>query len=277
MRTLEAVEKNIKDIKVQGAKEIAIYALRFLKDFCKKNGFNLKFEVAAMILERARPTAVVLHNCLEILKKRRKLSTINKLIRKLETFNEKISVVGQKIIRKNTKIMTHCHSGEALSVIKKAWKSGNKISVIATETDPLEQGVKTAKELSGEGIPVTLITDNAVGYFMKNVDMVIVGADAIRREGVVNKIGTSLLAFAAKTNKKPFYVVADTLKFDKRKEFRIEERPVKEFYRELLRPGNLKGIKLRNPAFDITRWKFIMKVITEKGIFTPKKVLRMFK
>jgi ribose 1,5-bisphosphate isomerase len=162
-------------------------------------------------------------------------------------------------------------------VIKKAWKDGKKISVIATETDPLEQGVKTAKELAKVKIPVTLITDNAVGYFMPTVDCVLVGSDAIRKEGVVNKVGTSLLALAAKENKKPFYVAANTLKFDKRKKLTIEERSPKEVYRELIRPGNLKNVKIRNPAFDVTPWKFITAVITEKRILEPKQVLRLLR
>jgi ribose 1,5-bisphosphate isomerase len=274
---LEHVIEDIKSVKVQGAKEIAIYALKFLRKFAEKNGFGLKFEIAAWKLEEARPTAAVLHNCLEIVKKRKRLRTIDGLIKRLRNVTKKIAKNGNKLIKNNFKIMTHCHSGEALAVIKYAWKKGKKISVIATETDPLEQGVKTAKELAKLKIPVTLITDNAVGYFMKDVDCVLVGADALRKEGVVNKIGTSLLAFAAKANKKPFYVAANTLKLDRRRKFVIEERPAKEVYDELIKPGKLEGIKIRNPAFDLTRWKFVSYVITEKGIKKPEEILRMLK
>jgi len=277
MSSLEKAVNDIKSVKIQGAKEIAVYALEFLRDFCKKNGFGLKFEVAAWKLEEARPTAVVLHNCLEILKKRRRLKTIDKLIKELNESTKKIAKNGNNLIKNKYKIMTHCHSGEALAVIKQAWKDGKKISVIATETDPLEQGVKTAKELAKEKIPVTLITDSAVGYFMKDVDMVVVGSDSIRKNGVANKIGTFLLALCARNNNKPFYVVANTMKFDKRKKFVIEERPTKEVYKELLHPGKLKGIKLRNPAFDVTPMKFVTAIITEKGILRPEKVLRLLK
>jgi ribose 1,5-bisphosphate isomerase len=237
----------------------------------------LKFEVAAWKLEEARPTAVVLHNCLEILKKKRKLRTIDRLLKQLNDVTKKIAKNGSKLIKNNYKIMTHCHSGEALTVIKQAWREGKKISVIATETDPLEQGVKTAKELAKEKIPVTLITDSAVGYFMKDIDCVIIGADSIRKNGVINKIGTYLLAASARNNNKPFYVIANSLKFDKRKKFVIEERPAKEVYKELLHPGKLKGIKIRNPAFDITPMKFITAITTEKGILKPEKVLRLLK
>jgi ribose 1,5-bisphosphate isomerase len=277
MDSLEKAVENIQTIKVQGAKEIATYSLKFLRKFCKKNGFKLRFEVAAKVLEEARPTAVVLHNCLDILKKNRRISTIDKLIRTLEKSTEKISKKGSRLIKSNYKIMTHCHSGEALSVIKKAWRDGKKISVIATETDPLEQGVKTAKELVKIKIPVTMITDNAVGFFMKDVDCVLVGSDAIRKEGVINKVGTSLLALAAKQNKRPFYVAADTLKFDKRKKLIIEERSPKEVYKRLVHPGNLRHVKIRNPAFDVTPWKFVTAIITEKGVLKPEQVLRLLK
>lgn len=272
MDSLEKVVENIKSVKIQGAKEIAIYALNFLRSFCKRNGFKLKFEVAAMILERSRPTAVVLHNCIEILMKKRSLKTIDELARKLETSTGKVAKNGRRLIKNDFTIMTHCHSGEAMGVIKRAWKDGKRISVIATLTKPLEQGIRTAKELSKEKIPVTLITDNAVGHFMKDVDIVLVGADALRKKGgLVNKIGTSMLALAAKRYRKPFYVAASTLKLDRRKKFSIEERPTKEVYDEI------KGVKIKNPAFDVTAWDLIDSVITEMGIFKPKNIVGMIK
>lgn len=275
MATVERTVNDIKSVKIQGAKEIAVYGLKFLRSFCKKNGFGLKFEVAAKILEESRPTAVVLHNCLEILKKERKLRTIDRLLKQLDTSTKKIAKKGSKLIKNNYKIMTHCHSGEALAVIKQAWKEGKKISVIATETDPLEQGVKTAKELAKLKIPVTLITDSAVGHFMKEVDCVLVGTDAIRvvkPRGVVNKTGTLNLALAAKKFKKPFFVAGNSLKVDKRKKFVIEERPAKEVYRELVHPGKLKGVRIRNPAFDIVSFNLVSKIITEKGSFRTKTI-----
>ncbi len=271
MESLEKVVENIKSVKIQGAKEIAIYALKFLRDFCKKNGFKLKFEVAAMILEQARPTAVVLHNCIEVLKKKRSLKTIDMLLKRLDDATEKIAKTGSKLIKNNYIIMTHCHSGEAMSVIKRAWKSGKKISVIATQTEPLEQGIRTVKELAAAKIPVTLIADNAVNYFMKDVDMVLVGADALRKEGVVNKIGTSMLALSAKHHKKPFYVATNMLKLDRRKKFIIEERPANEIYR------SINDVKIRNPAFDTTSWKLVMYVMTEKGAKRPEVILKMIK
>ncbi len=277
---LQSVVDDIKSVKVQGAKQIAVHSLKFLKKFCKRHGFGLKFEVAAKILEDARPTAVVLHNCIDEIKKNRSINSIDKLLNQMESSTKKIAKNGSKLIKKGSVIMTHCHSGEALSVIKQARKDGKKVSVIATETDPLEQGVKTAKELARARIPVTLITDNAVGHFMKDADCVVVGTDAIRIVkplGIVNKTGTINVALAAREFNKPLYVVGSTLKIDKRKKFYIEERPAEEIRKEISTRGKLKGVKIRNPAFDLVDFKLIKSIITEKGVYTPAKIRRLYK
>jgi ribose 1,5-bisphosphate isomerase len=121
-------------------------------------------------------------------------------------------------------------------------------------------------------MPVYLIIDSAVEYFIKDVDLVIVGCDAMRKEGIVNKIGTYPLAVVAKEHKKPFYVAGNTLKLDNRKKLVIEERSPHEIYVE-----HMKTLQVKNPAFDVTPWKFVKRVITEKGIMTPANVLRMLK
>ena len=209
--------KKIKSLEIQGAKEIAVESLKFLRKYSKEKGFGKDFDRTARLIEKARPTAVVLHNCLEILEKDKNLETINKLLRKLGQMNKEIAKRGSRIIKDNHTIMTHCHSGEALAVIKQAWKEGKRITIYATETEPKNQGIKTARELAELKIPVILITDSAVGYFMKDIDIVIVGSDSIRKDGIINKIGTYTIAVVAKEHKKPFYVVGNTLKLDKRK------------------------------------------------------------
>ncbi len=271
MNPLQRTITNIQKIKIQGANEIAIYSLCFLKQYVKQHGFGKDFEIVLKKLEKVRPTAVVLHNCLEILKKERKTSTIDKMIQTINTAREKESKYSDKIIRSQSVIMTYCHSGEAMSFIKNSWKKHKKISVIACLTEPQQQGIRTARDLSLEGIPVTLIDDNAMGYFIKGVDMVIVGADALRLEGLVNKIGTRLLATAASSARKPFYVVANSLKLDRRENFKIEERPVGEIFRKIAH-RKIRGVKIRNPAFDITPWEFVTAVITEQGMILPKNI-----
>ncbi len=267
--TLSAFIKNIKSMRYQGANEIAIASLKYLKKTKLKN-----FSKASSQMKKARPTAVVLHNCLEILKKDKSIKTINTLLARLKRSRAQIGEKGAKIIKKKAKIMTHCHSGDALAVIKHADKVGKKITVYATETEPKHQGIITAKELHKLGIDVVLIEDPANAYFMKDMDYVIVGSDALRKEGVINKIGTYDMAITARKHGVPFYVAANTLKLDKRRKFVIEERPAKEIYKNL---KELKGIEVKNPAFDITPWDLVTRVITEKGVMTPGNIKRLIK
>ena len=265
--------REIKNFKVQGANQIALYGLEFIKQYVTKNGFDSNFSQIINILENARPTAVVLHNCIELIRKNKTLTNIEQLISSLKASHKKN--IDLKLILKNKSvIMTYCHSGEAMSLIKEFAKL-KKIFVYACITEPLEQGLRTVKDLKKLKIPVTLIGDNAAGLFMKNSDLVIVGADALRKEGVVNKIGTSLLAFAAYQNKKPFYVVANSLKIDKRKFFKIEERSPTEINKKLTH--KIKDMEIRNPAFDITPWKFISYVVMENDVFSPPQILRKWK
>lgn len=276
MTPLERAVRDIRDFKVQGANQIAAYGLKFLRGYAKQNGFGLKFEAAAHFLEQARPTAVVLHNCVEIVLKKRSLKTIDSLLKRLEKIHETEAKAADKIVKDGNVILTYCHSGEAMSFIKHvAAKHKKKISVMACETEPLDQGVRTARELMDAKIPVTMIGDNAVNFFMPHVDMVVVGSDAMRREGSVNKIGTSLVALSAAANRKPFYVVASTLKVDRRPAVKIEERPAREVYRKLVDKKGMRGVKLRNPAFDVTPWKYVTAVVTEKGVRKPSALLRI--
>ena len=276
MATLDRTVEEIRDFKVQGANNIAIYGMKFLRQFARRHGFGLKFEAAAHFIEEARPTAVVMHNCVEILKKKKSMREFDRLERLLRSSSEMEARYADRLVRPGATIMTYCHSGEAVNFIRHLWaKHKKKISVIACETEPLEQGLRTANDMIAAGIPVTLIDDNAAGFFMRQVDMVVVGSDAMRREGNVNKIGTSMVCGAAKSAGKPVYVVASTFKIDNRKNLKIEERPAREIYRKIFDKKRARGIKVRNPAFDITPWKNVTAVITEKGIMKPEKVARL--
>ena len=265
------LKRKIKNLEIQGAKEIALASLKFLKNYCKKHGFDKKFFLLADELEKLRPTAVVLHNCLEILRREKNIEKIHELIEKLKNAEKKIAEQGIKIFKKSSVVMTYCHSSEVISLIKYAWEKGKVEKVFAPETRPKFQGVKTAKELAKYGISTVLITDNARGVFIKECDIVIVGSDAMRIEGNVNKIGTFTLALLAKHFKKEFYVAGNLLKIDKRKDFVIEQRPAKE-----VANLRIKNLEIRNPAFDITPWKFVTKVITDEAVLSPKKLIKNY-
>ena len=199
--------------------------------------------------------------------------------------NKKIGEHGSRLIEDGDIVLTHCNAGSlatvdygtALGVIRAAWEQGKKIRVIVTETRPKLQGSRlTAYELKRDGIPFTLITDSMVGYVMSKrlVNKVVVGADRIMRDAVVNKIGTYSIAVLAHEHQIPFYVAAPTSTFDLThlsQDVVIEERDPKEvthFGSESVAP---KGIKVLNPAFDITPLKYVSAVICERGILSTEE------
>lgn len=202
-----------------------------------------------------------------------------------------IGEYGNKLIKNHARILTHCNAGwlafvdfgSALSPIYVAKKQGKDVFVYVDETRPRSQGARlTAWELMQEGVPFTIIPDNAAASLMaqEKVDMVIVGADRIARNGdVANKIGTLDRAILAQTFGIPFYVAAPTTTFDMNcktgKSIIIEERSQDEvLYQDGLDANGNKvkimvcapGSTAYNPAFDVTPAKYITGIITEKGI-----------
>jgi ribose 1,5-bisphosphate isomerase len=159
-----------------------------------------------------------------------------------------------------------------MNLLKKAKQDGKTFELICTESRPVFQGRITAKEMVDSGIKTTMIVDSAVRLFVNQVDLVLVGADAITSEGnVINKIGTSTVALAAKEARTPFYVVSELLKFDPATVLgdyeKIEERSTKEVWAD---PPS--GLVIRNPAFDVTRREFIHGIICEEGVVSPDSV-----
>jgi methylthioribose-1-phosphate isomerase len=165
-----------------------------------------------------------------------------------------------------------------LGVVRAAWEQGKQIRVYADETRPVLQGARlTAWELQQDGIPVTLITDNAAGALMKQrkIQCCVVGADRIAANGdVANKIGTYSVAVLAKAHDIPFYVAAPSSTIDMQTVdgdgIPIEERSPSEvtslYGDRVIAP---QGIDVWNPAFDVTPAALITGIITERGIFAP--------
>ena len=238
-------------------------------------------------LKKTRPTAYDLFYAIDYM-----LDKIKNNIKPLDAANAyvedivdkcyKIGLNGEKLIKNNMKILTHCNAGAlatvdwgtALAPFYIAHRKGKKFFVFADETRPRCQGLLTDWELEQEGIPHAVITDNAAGFFMKKgeIDMVITGADRITENGdFANKIGTYEKAVLAYENGIPFYVAAPVSTFDKNiksgDEIIIEERGREE----LAVVNNCKIMpeytKVRNPAFDITPHKYVKGYITERGVF----------
>jgi len=210
-----------------------------------------------------------------------------------------IGVHGEKILKNGMKILTHCNAGAiacvdwgtALAPIRLAHYNGKKIQVWVDETRPRLQGMLTSWELNCEGIENTIIPDNAAGYFMREglVDLVIVGADRVARNGdVANKIGTYEKAVLAKENKIPFYVAAPSTTIDLScadgKGIEIEYRSEDEvhYIRGVGADGKIASVRVspkesnaENPAFDVTPAKYVTGIITEKRILKPREVAKL--
>jgi methylthioribose-1-phosphate isomerase len=190
---------------------------------------------------------------------------------------------GAALLPKRCTVLTHCNAGAlactawgtALGVIRSAAGQGKDVKVIACETRPLLQGARlTAWELSNDGIDVTVITDSMVAHLMRtsSIDCVVVGADRITRDAVFNKIGTYMHAVCARHHGIPFYVAAPLSTFDPdlgEKEVVIEERSRDEVARCGSRTTVPEGVKVRNPAFDVTPMELVTAVITERGVIRP--------
>ncbi|HEY9407303.1 MAG TPA: S-methyl-5-thioribose-1-phosphate isomerase [Nitrososphaera sp.] len=251
---------------------------------------------AFKVLQATRPTAVNLFWALQrVMGKGKRAKTLEEAKRvilnealkmaqeDIET-NRKIGAHGLKLFRDGDMVLTHCNAGSlatvaygtALGVIRAARDSGKRLSVIATETRPVMQGSRlTAFELLHDGIDVSLITDTAVGHMMAigAVNHVIVGADRVLRTGhVFNKIGTYQVAILASKHNVPFYVAAPLSTFDFEstpEDVIIEDRSVDEVVKVGKRRIAPKGVRVFNPAFDITPPELITGIITEKGVLNP--------
>ncbi|OUJ19092.1 Ribose-1,5-bisphosphate isomerase E2B2 [Methanonatronarchaeum thermophilum] len=285
MEVSKTAEK-IKKMEIRGAGDIARATARALRDTAKKsdatNLEELKKDIdeASETLLSSRPTAVSLPNSIRLITKNLKqyqtlnegrndvIERANRFIERSKKSLETLGRIGSKRIRDGDTILTHCNSEAALSIIKTADKTKN-IKVIATESRPRLQGKITARELAENNIPVTLIVDSAVRSAMKNVDIVVVGADAIGVNGAVaNKIGTSQIALAANEARVTFMVAAETYKFSPKtavgEPIKIEERSEKEVWEKC--PNN---ICISNPAFDFTPPEYIDLICTEIGMISP--------
>jgi methylthioribose-1-phosphate isomerase len=263
------------------------------------SSFRRELEGVIDYLGSSRPTAVDLfwalkrmRNCAEK-NKNLKIPQIKKALQEEalqimeedRTRNRQMAKEGASLLKDGDRILTHCNAGAlatadygtALGVIYRAKEEGKKVTVYADETRPLLQGARlTTWELLQAEVEVTLICDSMAGDLMQRgrVDKVLVGADRVASNGdVANKIGTYTLAVLAKENGIPFYVVCPIssidLEISSGKMIPIEQRnsqEITEFGRKRIAP---QGVKVYNPAFDITPARYVTGIITEKGILRP--------
>jgi methylthioribose-1-phosphate isomerase len=265
-----------------------------------------KFEEICVYMAATRPTAVNLFWAIDRVKifaranKDKGLDTLrNMLVEESQRMldedivtNRRIGGYGAPFVSDGDNLITHCNAGSiatagygtAEGVMRASVEAGKKIHVYVDETRPVLQGSRlTAWELMQENIPCTLITDNMAGYFMYRdmIDLAIVGSDRVTANGdVANKIGTYGLAVLCKEHGIPFYVAAPLSTIDFSMEsgllIPIEERDLREvthvFGKVQIAPD---GVKVANPAFDVTPARYITAIITEVGAFHPKDIHKL--
>jgi ribose 1,5-bisphosphate isomerase len=247
--------RQIKEIKIQGATNVAKAALKAYYIYPNK--------ITKRILINLRPTEPMLTHVLELADKIPK----EKILQHFEDSQDKINSQVFKLIKNNSVVFTHCHSTNVVKALIYCKKHGKNFQVYNTETRPLFQGRLTAKELSKAGIKVTQFVDSASAIALRGVDIVLLGADALLKKSVINKVGSGMISQIAYDKKTPVYIVADSWKYS-HKNIKLEERDFKEVWN----PEKNK-VHIENPAFEAINAKFIKGIISELGLMSYKKFL----
>jgi methylthioribose-1-phosphate isomerase len=297
------VAKAITDMVIRGAPAIGVAAamgaaLGVLHSPAQSLGdLQTEFVEICGVLAKTRPTAVDLFWALERMKRRfaelvassaplddikRAMVDEARLVHlEKKATDQAIGGFGAEFMPREGQVMTQCNAGAlatggigtALGVIRVAFEQGRKLHVLVPETRPYLQGARlTAWELHKGGIPLTLITDNMVGHFLKTgkVGAIVTGADRVAANGdTANKIGTYQIAVLAKENNVPFYIAAPVSTFDLSipdgDHIPIEERSAAEV-------THLQGVRIApdvhaaHPAFDVTPHRYIAAIFTERGV-----------
>jgi translation initiation factor 2B subunit (eIF-2B alpha/beta/delta family) len=246
------IARDIKEIKIQGARNIAKAALEAYSLFP-----SAKTKTKLLSL---RPTEPMMENVLDMAEKGKSLKEIHS---HFDSAQQAINKKVLKLIKNKDVIFTHCHSTNVINSLIYAKKKGKKFEVYNTETRPLFQGRKTARELKKAGIKVTMFVDSALGVALskeqgtKRTTKVFLGADALLKKGIINKVGSEVIARIAKQEKIPVYIIADSWKFTKKK-IPLENRKLNEVWDKAP-----KGVKIKNPSFEFVKKKYITKIITE--------------
>lgn len=301
-RDYSRVAQAIRDMVIRGAPAIGVAAAMGVALgalWVKGKNFDREIERIFRTLAKTRPTAVNLFWALErmrrvyIEKRSLGVEAMKRLLKEeaLKIYKEDIAgnrlmgKFGAKLLGNARHVLTHCNAGAlatagygtALGVIRAMREAGKEVEVLADETRPFLQGARlTAWELKKDKIPVTLLTDNMVGSVMQRgkVDAVVVGCDRVAANGdVANKIGTYGISVLARRHNIPFYVAGPTSSIDLQcpsgGEIPIEQRNPREVSHIFGRAVAPRGVRIVNPAFDITCHDLISAIITEKGVITP--------
>ncbi len=230
-------------------------------------------------LDRVLGAAAAANNAASIA--RATLDEARRIHREQTEADERMGQLGAALLPDEATVLTHCNTGAlatggrgtALGVVRAAWEQGKRLRVLADETRPRLQGARlTAWELRKLGIPCTVIADGAAGHFLRSgrVDAALVGADRIAANGdVANKVGTYMIALAARAAGVPFYVVAPVSTLDLSTPdggaIPIEERDPAE----VITIDGARGVEAANPAFDVTPADLVTAIVTDRDVARP--------
>jgi len=260
-KRFDQIVEDIKQIKIQGARNVAKSAL-FAYSLVPTQASIRK-------LKSLRPTEPMLEKVLDLVDKK----SYKEILEHFDSAQESINKSVYKLIKDHDVIFTHCHSTNVSNALIYSKKKGKKFQVYNTETRPLFQGRKTAEELKKAGIKVTMFVDSAAAIAIERenkkdkiyVNKILIGADALLRNGIINKIGSGMIAEIAHNHKIPVYIVADSWKFTS-KQVPIEQRNLNEIWNNAP-----KNVKIKNPAFEFVKKKYISGIVTELGLMTYEK------
>ncbi len=279
MGLYEETLQKIKSLEIQGAENIAVAAVQAFAEKLKETQDETQLKKYIAELSSLRETEPALRNALHfcLLNFRADPNVAQTAINYFKTSKERIAEIGAQKIHDGMTVFTHCHASTVTKILLKAWADGKRFTVRNTETRPKFQGRKTAEELAAAGIPVIHSVDSAGRLGMKESDLFLFGADAVTAEGnVVNKIGTTMLVEFANLYQIPVYSCTNSWKFDPAtiggKDEPIEQRDPKEVWE-----NPPAGIKIINPAFELTPADKISGVITELGVFKPETLVTEIK
>lgn len=269
MDSFEKICKDIKEVKIQGAENVAKAAAKALIYRHDKN--------AVKKLISLRPTEPALRNTINFILLHKNINEgVSKAISHFDNSDKKIAEIGSKLIENGSTIFVHCHSTILIDILKEAKKQGKKFHVYSTETRPLFQGRVTSSELAKLKIKVTHIIDSAARIALKKSDLMLIGADAITSTRIYNKVGSEMFAIIAQKYEVPVYVATNSWKFDPKSLYgmpeKIEERSSKEIW-----PNAPKGVEIKNYAFEAIDPSLVDGIITELGLFMNKSLIAEIK
>ena len=283
----------IKDLKIHGSRLISIVGLRALREEALANkslskiSFLRHLLFVAKKISDAKKDEHVLRNVLSFVlydvyhSQSQEISELKEIVfqksieleKELQKVHDRVADVAVQRIPEYSKILTYSYSSSVAKSLKKAHDLNKKISVVCCESRPTKQGVKMARELSSYGIPTSLIVDSAARKFMRQVDLIFLGADVISSNGsVVSKIGAGSIAALAHEQGKPLFVVSGSYKFDPVTVDSFQEPIEERSPEEIIQQKFLPKVKIENPAFETIPPHYVDAIITELGIVSPKNI-----